>query len=240
MRAGQTIPAGANQAATRQHDIHYNPNFYQVTQGYYKLIQQNGVSDYHQSAFGYGWPDAYPFYHMRTQHHSRGDGANGNTNNRLLTITPGMPGYIGGSTTKQDRRADSVSGQAFIDWLNAIGSPQQTATAYTVTAPTPASGLVNTASGNFTVQPNGPYTGTITIAPSGGGLSTPMVLTWANSSAPQTFTITPTVIGTVTLTLTNSESLTDMGSLTYQCTAAPPPLSNPPWWGAWLSIAARS
>ena len=99
-----------------------------------------------------------------------------------------------------------MRGQAFVDWMSAIGqsTPPPDATAYTVTAPTPASGLINTASGNFTVQPNGPYTGTITITPSGGGLSTPMVQTWANSSAPQTFAITPTVVGTVTLTLTNS------------------------------------
>jgi hypothetical protein len=173
---------------------------------------------------------------MRTQKHSRGDGRDGAYDNRTATWTPGTPGYIGGTYTKQDRRVDSVRGQAFVDWVNAIGqsTPPPTATAYTVTAPTPASGLVNTASGNFTVQPNEAYTGTITITPSGGGLSTPMVLTWANSSAPQTFTITPTVVGTVTLTLTNSGLLTDIDSLTYQCTAAPPPLSNAPWWGAWF------
>jgi hypothetical protein len=142
----------------------------------------------------------------------------------------------------QDIQVDSVRGQAFVDWNNAVGTSQTNATAYTVTTPTPDSGPVNTPSGNFTLQPNGPYTGTITITPSGGGLSTPIVLTWANSSVPQTFAITPTVIGTVTLTLTNSGSLTDIGSLTYQCTAAPPPLSNAPWWGAWFGrwFAARS
>ena len=140
-----------------------------------------------------------------------------------------------------------MRGQAFVDWLDAIGqSPPPAATAYTVTAPTPASGLINTASGNFTVQPNGPYTGTITITPSGGGLSTPMVLTWANSSAPQTFAITPTVVGTVTLTFTNSPArpgLTDIGSLSYECTAAPPPSPNAPWLGAWFGrwfAASRS
>jgi hypothetical protein len=137
----------------------------------------------------------------------------------------------------------SVRGQAFIDWLGSVGtSPPPPATAYTVTAPTPANGLINTASGNFTVQPNGPYTGTITITPSGGGLSTPMVRTWANSSAPQTFVITPTVIGAITLTVTNSGFLTDIGSLTYQCTAAPSPSSRAPWWGAWFGrwFTARS
>ena len=61
----------------------------------------------------------------------------------------------------------------------------------------------------------GIYTGTITITPSGGGLSTPIVLTFNASSSPQTFTITPTSPGAVTLTPSNGGGLTNPSSLIY-------------------------
>jgi lysophospholipase L1-like esterase len=64
----------------------------------------------------------------------------------------------------------------------------------------PSSGSINSASTNFTVTPDNLYTGTVTITPSGGGLSTPTVLTFTDSATPQTFTITPTAAGAVTLT----------------------------------------
>ena len=79
----------------------------------------------------------------------------------------------------------------------------------------PSSGNVSTTSTNFTVTPNGLYTGTITItSTSGFGLS-PVVLTFSNSSTPQTFTINPTATGTITLTPTNNNSLTNPSNLTY-------------------------
>lgn len=92
------------------------------------------------------------------------------------------------------------------------------ATGYTLTGP--SSGTVGVASSNFTVQPNGVYSGTITITPSGGGLSTPIVKTFSASSAPQTFTITPTSPGAVTLTPTNNGSLANPSALTYTASAA--------------------
>jgi hypothetical protein len=95
-------------------------------------------------------------------------------------------------------------------------TPSVVASSYTLTGPT--GGALNTASGNFTVTPNGTYNGTITITPSGGGLSTPVVLTF-NSAASQTFTITPTTVGPVKLTPSNSGSLTNPAALTY---ATPP------------------
>ena len=81
------------------------------------------------------------------------------------------------------------------------------ATSYTLTTPTPCSGCANNPSGNFTVTPNGSYTGSITITPSGGGLSRPITLNWTASSTPQTFTITPTAAGQSLLTPTNSGTL---------------------------------
>ena len=91
------------------------------------------------------------------------------------------------------------------------------ATTYTFTGP--SGGALNTASSNFTVTPNGNYNGSISVTPSGGGLSAPIVLTYSNSAAPQTFTITPTAVGPVTLTPNNSTTLTDASALTY---ATPP------------------
>lgn len=96
---------------------------------------------------------------------------------------------------------------------NASGDYFVPATAFTVTGP--SSGSVSVASTNFTITPNGLYTGTITMTPSGGGLSTPVVKTFTNSSAPQTFTIDPTSSGTVTLVFTNSGGLTDPSNLSY-------------------------
>jgi sugar lactone lactonase YvrE len=93
-------------------------------------------------------------------------------------------------------------------------------TSYTLTGP--SGGPLNTASTNFTVTPNANYTGTITISPSGGGLSTPIVLTFTNSAVAQTFTITPTTLGPVTLTPSNSGSLSNPSALTYSTPPAAP------------------
>lgn len=109
------------------------------------------------------------------------------------------------------------SDQSVICWKSAgVAIPLGTvpaATAYTLSGP--GSGTTGSASTNFTIQPNGTYTGTITVTPSGGGLSTPIVKTFSSSSAPQTFTITPASNGTVTLTGTNSASLTNPSPLSY-------------------------
>ena len=96
-------------------------------------------------------------------------------------------------------------------------TPAVPASSYTLTGP--AGGALNAASSNFTVTPNGPYSGTVTLTPSGGGLSTPVVLTFSSSAAAQTFTITPTAVGPVTVTPTNNGSLTNPSTLTY---ATPP------------------
>lgn len=93
------------------------------------------------------------------------------------------------------------------------------ATTYTLTPPSPASGYANNASGLFTVTPNALFTGTVTITPSGGGLSTPIVLTWGASSAARTFAITPTEAGTVTLTPSSGSALTDPSPITYTAIA---------------------
>lgn len=88
----------------------------------------------------------------------------------------------------------------------------------------PSSGTVNNASTNFSITPNDIFTGTITITPSGVGSTgiSPIVLTFSNSSTAQTFAITPTVAGSITLTATNSGTLTNPTNLIYTVNAVVP------------------
>ncbi len=91
-------------------------------------------------------------------------------------------------------------------------------TGYTFTGPT--SGSKNAASTNFTITPTGPtgctYNGTISVAVSGGGLSSTVSKTFTASGSAQTFTITPTAAGDVTLTPTSSPQLgTNPAAITY-------------------------
>jgi lysophospholipase L1-like esterase len=135
--------------------------------------------------------------------------AAGTNTSATFTYTPGASETATITTTNSSTLTDPSSAS--------YTSSSATATAYTLTGPTPRMGVRGSASGNFTVTPNAPYTGTITITPSGGGISTPIVLTFSASSAPQTFTITPTAKGVVTLTPSNSGSLTNPVKLTYVC-----------------------
>ena len=88
----------------------------------------------------------------------------------------------------------------------------------------PSSGNVKMASTNFTVTPNSLYNGTVTLTPTGTastGLSA-IVLTFSNSATAQTFNITPTVAGIITLSATNSGTLTNPANLTYIVNAVTP------------------
>jgi hypothetical protein len=133
----------------------------------------------------------------------------GSATPQTFTITPTAVGTVTLTPTNNGGLVNPVSLSYAV-----------TASTYTLTTPSPSSGGVGTPSGNFTVTPNGIYTGTITLTPSGGGLLTPIVLTFSNSFAPQTFTITPTTAGTVTLTPTNSGSLVDSAPVTYTVTVS--------------------
>ena len=120
----------------------------------------------------------------------------------------------------------NMSGQALIASFksNAVAS----ATSYTFTAPSPASGNVGAASGNFTVTPNGTYTGTITPSSgAGGGTFSPTSLTFSGTSAAQTFTYTPASSGSKTISVSASPALgTDPSSVTYTALSTDSSLSN--------------
>ncbi|MEI7765218.1 MAG: fibronectin type III domain-containing protein [bacterium] len=106
------------------------------------------------------------------------------------------------------------------------------ATAYTFAGP--SSGDVNNASTDFTITPNNPYTGIITITPSGSGSSglSPIIKTFLNSSTTQTFIITPLVSGSITLTPTNSTGITNPSNINFIANAVVP--------GAVTSVVATS
>lgn len=106
-----------------------------------------------------------------------------------------------------------------VDRVKLSGTAPPPATSYTLTGP--AAGLVNQASSVFTVQPDGAFTGNVTITPSSGFGLSPVVKTFGGSSAGQTFTLTPTATGTVTLTPTNDGGLTDPSPLDYDVADAP-------------------
>jgi hypothetical protein len=107
---------------------------------------------------------------------------------------------------------------------NGAGASASSAASNTVTPVAPANsfaltgpsgGAIGAVSTAFTVTPNSVYTGAITITPSGGGLSAPITLTFSNSAAAQTFTVTPTAVGPVSLTAANSGSLANPAALIY-------------------------
>jgi len=103
------------------------------------------------------------------------------------------------------------------------------ATASAATLTGPASGVVGTASSNFSVAPNSYFTGSILIAIAGGGLNTTITKTFTNSYVPQTFTITPTTTGQVKLTTTSSPALTNPAVVNYSSnnTGLTPTFSSP-------------
>jgi len=108
--------------------------------------------------------------------------------------------------------------------ISSLFTTPSTPTANTFSLTGPSSGNLNSPSTSFTVTPNNPFTGTVTITASGTGSAglSAKVLTFSNSSVAQTFTITPTVAGSITLTATNNSTLSNPANLTYNVNAVVP------------------
>ncbi len=97
-------------------------------------------------------------------------------------------------------------GSITLDNLIVYDTNVPAATSYTFTGPT--AGQINTASTNYTITPDGTYTGTITLSDgSAGGTFTPSSLTFSGGSDAQTFTYTPASTGTKTLSVSASPAL---------------------------------
>lgn len=87
--------------------------------------------------------------------------------------------------------------------------------AYLITGP--PSGVAGSTSENFTAELFWARTVPvmITVTPSGGGLSAPIVLTFAPGETQKTFTLTPPTSGMVTLTPTNDSGFADIPVFKY-------------------------
>ena len=108
----------------RSHDLIYNPNWYFAEQDLMGLAQINGFAQLNQYALSMGAADANSYfgaYHWQTQDHGRGDGSDGKANNRLTLACPGKANSKS-PTVNQDMVNVSVRGQAFIDWMGALGA----------------------------------------------------------------------------------------------------------------------
>jgi len=136
----------------------------------------------------------------------------------IASVTDLTTSVIVASTTLSDSTAAlQVNGQVGLfaygtatvdDYNNYSASTTVSAATYTMSGP--SSGIINQASGNFTVTPNGIYTGTITPSDGGaGGTFTPTSLAFAGTSVAQTFTYTPASTGTKTISVSSSPALID-------------------------------
>lgn len=126
----------------------------------------------------------------------------------------GVAGFYLYNNSGDDNAGVQLDNVVFAD-----GTGAGPATSYTFTGP--SSGVVNVASTNFTLTPNGSYTGTITPASDGSGTFSPTSLTWSGTSDAKTFTYTPTsTTGSPhTLSVTSSPGLTDPASIDYTVNA---------------------
>jgi hypothetical protein len=108
----------------------------------------------------------------------------------------------------------------YVTWRQA--TPGSDNSYYVVDPPYFANSLSTVASGNFSVMPLQPYSGTITPACVGlAGTFTPTSLSWSGTNEPKTFTFTPSATGTGTVSTAASPALgTDPASVTYTGTTA--------------------
>lgn len=94
------------------------------------------------------------------------------------------------------------------------------ATAYTLTGPT--TGLVGSATTNYTVQSNGTLAAPVTVTPSDNGklgsFSPSSVTLAAGTNTSATFTYTPLYYGTISISTTNNGGLTDPAPISFTST----------------------
>lgn len=104
----------------------------------------------------------------------------------------------------------------------ATGTTPATPAPTNITMTGPSGGVVNTASGNFSVNTNVARTTAVVVTPTpvAGVTFTPTSVTLPVGSAAGTFTATPTTTGAKTIAVTNDSSLTNPASITYTATAS--------------------
>jgi hypothetical protein len=137
-----------------------------------------------------------------------------------VTITPssGIPSAGAPGIYNNVGSGATAGGFDNFVWTDAVTTA---ATAYTLTGPT--TGLVGSASSNFTVTANGTVGTSTIVTPSdsgAGGAFSPTSITLSSSAASGTFTYTPASNGSKTISTTNNGSLTNPSSLSYLATTA--------------------
>lgn len=131
-------------------------------------------------------------------------------------------GLTASTTYWYRRKATDSAGSPATAYSNAVSITTNPAAATSFTMTGPSSGLVSVTSTNFTVTPNGPYTGTITPSDGGnGGTFTPSSLSYSSESTAKTFTYTPASTGVKTISASASPSLTPPSSISYTVTSGP-------------------
>lgn len=149
------------------------------------------------------------------------------TNSSATIQASGRPGIVTWFSS------GTPAGPAKFSRIRAYNSAGGGATSYTMTGP--SGGSLNVASSNFTLTPNGAFTGTITPATSGAGTFSPTSLTWAGDSSAKTFTYTPTTTAGSPHSISASDtgSLTDPAPISYAVSSTPPTVGT-------LSVSASS
>lgn len=124
---------------------------------------------------------------------------NNTSQTQTFLYVPNKTGSISISITSS---VGSVSGSPISLTVSTNAAKSALFAGPTVAGNSNIAGQVGVASGNFTVTPNGLYTGTVTPWDGGqGGTFTPSTLSFSNSATPQTFTYTPTNTGIITISI---------------------------------------
>ena len=140
------------------------------------------------------------------------------------TLTPGAPaGTFTFTPSAAGSHSASLANNAGIAAPSALTYTVAATPALTWTAPSPASGLVGVASGNFTATlVNGAASVLVTPGASPSGTWTPASRTLTPGSPSGTFTFTPSSVATHSATLANNAGITAPAALSYAASAATP------------------
>ncbi len=114
----------ANNLLTLSRDIPNDPLFRHAEKDTYGIFQQSGFRNINLYSFSiyFAGTNNWGIYHWPFQNPGKGDGSDGQANNRLYRATAGYAGpldYTKTSTVNQDAASVSVRGQALAEWMQA-------------------------------------------------------------------------------------------------------------------------
>jgi hypothetical protein len=138
------------------------------------------------------------------------------------TFRPAVLSWSGDATPQSFTYTPTTGGPRALAFSNSadLADPAPhwytaTASSFALAGPMPSASACRAAS-DFTVTPDGPYTGTVTPNDGGaGGTFRPAVLSWSGDATPQSFTYTPATTGPKTIALRNDGGLIDPAPISY-------------------------